>query len=97
MVSFVPTFTKDLKVEKVEIEKGGKPEADEVVGFDNKFLFIFIVDRSGSMWGDRIKMTVEALKLFLKSLPDGCMFDIVSFGTIYKSYTKTGVEYNEKT
>lgn len=40
-------------------------------------------------------MTVEALKLFLKSLPPGCMFDIISYGTKFESMSKTGVLYNE--
>jgi len=30
-----------------------------------------------------MEMTKEALKLFIKSLPAGCMFEIISFGTKY--------------
>ena len=48
-------------------------------------MFIFIVDRSGSMEGKTIVITKEALKLFVQSLPSGCMFDIISFGSTYKS------------
>ena len=48
-------------------------------------MFIFIVDRSGSMSGETIVTTVEALKLFVQSLPAGCMFDIISFGSNYES------------
>lgn len=36
--------------------------------------FFFILDRSGSMWGDRIKIAIDALKLFLISLPSDCEF-----------------------
>ncbi|KAF1828547.1 von Willebrand domain-containing protein [Decorospora gaudefroyi] len=44
---------------------------------------IFIVDRSGSM-EDQIGTLVSALKVFLKSIPVGCMFNICSFGSYYK-------------
>jgi von Willebrand factor A domain-containing protein 5 len=45
------------------------------------FHFIFIVDRSGSMGGARIEQTKEALQIFIQSLPVGCDFSILSFGT----------------
>jgi len=44
-------------------------------------LFIFIVDRSGSMSGSKMETTKEALILFLKSLPTGSNFEIINFGT----------------
>ena len=52
------------------------------------FLFVFIVDRSGSMsWNNRIVLTIEAMKLFLRSLPLNSKFVIISFGTRH-SYMK---------
>ena len=49
----------------------------------NDSLLSIIVDRSGSMSGDPIMTTVETLKLFVQSLPAGCMFDIISFGSSF--------------
>ena len=47
------------------IEKEDVPEYESVKMFGDKILFIFLIDRSGSMTGDRIKITVEAVKLFV--------------------------------
>ncbi|KAF1393789.1 hypothetical protein PFLUV_G00019690 [Perca fluviatilis] len=43
--------------------------------------FVFLLDRSGSMDGARIKSARETLLLLLKSLPMGCYFNIYSFGS----------------
>ena len=51
-------------------------------------MFIFIVDRSGSMSGQKMEMTKEAMKLFIQSLPAGSMFEIISFGTNYRPLSK---------
>jgi hypothetical protein len=48
------------------------------------------------MRGLRIKLAVEALKLFLFSLPTGCRFNVVSFGSDYSFMFKKSVEYNDK-
>mmetsp|Transcript_98476 Transcript_98476/g.301267 ORF Transcript_98476/g.301267 Transcript_98476/m.301267 type:complete len:937 (-) Transcript_98476:260-3070(-) len=46
--------------------------------------FIFLLDRSGSMQGDRIQRAAEALQLFLRSLPRACRFNILGFGSKYE-------------
>lgn len=46
--------------------------------------FIFIIDRSGSMSGERIKLAKNAATLFLKSLSKNCTFNIISFGSAFK-------------
>lgn len=53
--------------------------------------FIFLIDRSGSMEDLRIKKAKEALKIFLKSLPEDSYFDICSFGGSFNFLSKTGV------
>ena len=60
-------------------------------------VYIFLVDRSGSMSGSKMEMTKEALKLFIQSLPSGCLFEIVSFGSnfIYLSKDKNGSINND--
>jgi von Willebrand factor A domain-containing protein 5 len=46
--------------------------------------YIFVIDRSGSMWGQPMNLAKEALLLFLHSLPLNCKFNVVSFGTNYE-------------
>lgn len=50
------------------------------------------------MAGKRIEISVEALKLFLHSLPPGSMFNIISFGTNFHSMDNLNecIEYNEE-
>ena len=59
--------------------------------------FVFIVDRSGSMWGDRIEMAKESLIYFLKSLPDThSKFNIISFGSTYEKIFDNFVDITEE-
>jgi len=46
--------------------------------------FIFLVDRSGSMDGDRIEMTKSVLNELLDRIPIDSYFNIVSFGSYYE-------------
>ena len=48
---------------------------------------------TGSMCGERIKNAKEALFLFLKSLPENCTFNVISFGSSYSSLFKLYVRY----
>jgi len=52
--------------------------------------FIIVIDRSGSMMGPRIESARDTLLLFLKSLPAGCYFNIVGFGSHFDKVFPNG-------
>lgn len=58
--------------------------------------FVFVVDRSGSMSGSKNNSARETLLLFLKSLPDGCYFNVVGFGSRYTTLFKKSQLYNDE-
>ncbi|KAF2399575.1 hypothetical protein EJ06DRAFT_582860 [Trichodelitschia bisporula] len=58
---------------------------------------VFVCDRSGSMHGTSITMLVNALKVFLKSLPLGVKFNICSFGSRYKFLWSKSKSYSKDT
>ena len=49
------------------------------------------------MGGSPIKLAVEALKLFLHSLPIGSKFNVVSYGSNYKKLFEQSMPYNDET
>jgi len=59
--------------------------------------FVFLLDRSGSMQGAQIQKAAVALQLFLRSLPVGCYFDIVGFGSRWSSLFGGSRPYNAET
>ena len=63
---------------------------------DTPALFIFLVDQSGSMEGNSIKIVRQSLLLFIQSLPPGSYFQIIGFGSYFKKYNEEPVEYNKK-
>jgi hypothetical protein len=58
---------------------------------------VFICDRSGSMSGSNITLVIQALKVFLKSLPVGVKFNICSFGSSYSFLWEKSVTYSQQT
>ena len=57
---------------------------------------LFVVDRSGSMEGAHIKAAREALLLFLKSIPTGCLFNVIGVGLTYECLFERSVAYDQK-
>lgn len=84
MLSFLPKLT-----------TGDKAEDDTLEDVKNEF--IFIIDRSGSMEGSRIQKAKETLLLLLKSLPIGCRFNIIGFGSTHSGVFESPQEYDGDT
>ena len=59
-------------------------------------LFIFLVDQSGSMRGNSIDLVKKALVLFMQSLPQKSYFQLIGFGTDFKKYNESPIEYNKE-
>ncbi|CAG9312779.1 unnamed protein product [Blepharisma stoltei] len=68
---------------------------EEIENLEVSGEFILLLDRSGSMKGEKIKMAKEATLIFLKSLPEKSKFNIISFGSYYTPMFKKSVEYSE--
>ncbi|CAF4594671.1 unnamed protein product, partial [Didymodactylos carnosus] len=61
--------------------------------------FVFVVDCSGSMRDEnKIGLARQAMLLFLKSLPVNCRFNIIRFGSTYRTLFENEATaiYNEK-
>ena len=83
--SLVPTFDAVAPQDLFEVVKNEKPESVKL-GSGSEFHFIFIVDRSGSMgMNDRMEIAKDALTLFIRSLPAGSKFSIISFGSSWNA------------
>lgn len=60
--------------------------------------YIFLVDRSGSMSGDRIKTAKRTLVMLLRSLPTaGTTFNIFSFGSKSSKMFPSSLKYSQST
>ncbi|XP_067944300.1 von Willebrand factor A domain-containing protein 5A-like isoform X2 [Watersipora subatra] len=57
--------------------------------------FIFCVDRSPGMRGYKMQLARETLLYFIKGLPSGCYFNIVSFGAAASPLFKSSRVYNQ--
>lgn len=64
---------------------------------DVKESYVFLIDRSGSMYGEPIQKAKSALELFLHSMPSNSLFEIVGFGSRYSPLFNRLVEYNDST
>ena len=92
--------------EQKQIPVPENPDTDINVNYYEKFetnektdtpsLFIFLVDKSGSMSGSSIKLVSESLLFFLQSLPKDSYFQIIGFGSTYEKINQKPLLYNKE-
>lgn len=58
---------------------------------------VFVVDRSGSMSGDKFKQAKNALKFVLNNLRDGDLFNVVAYDSQVESFKPEMQKYDEST
>ncbi|XP_072333843.1 von Willebrand factor A domain-containing protein 5B1 [Scyliorhinus torazame] len=59
--------------------------------------FLFLIDRSGSMSGVNINCVKDAMLVVLKSLMSSCLFNIIGFGSTFRTLFPASRFYNEET
>ena len=57
--------------------------------------FVFVIDCSGSMSGTNIQTAADTLIMCIKSLPPGCCFNVIAFGSTYRKLFHSSEVYSE--
>jgi ubiquitin len=104
MVSFLADMTPKSEVQKRKTLIKSLPDMDNTIRYsqdlDSNLIpgeFYFILDRSYSMTGDPMATAKEALKLFIRSIPPGSMFNVLSFGSTFEQIFESVTEYDQST
>ena len=63
---------------------------------DYPFLFIILIDQSGSMSGSKIKTVSKTLEKLIKLLPENSYYQLIGFGSNYVVYNKKPEIKSEK-
>jgi hypothetical protein len=93
MLSFIPKFCELSLDDAMKASKSKKELETDIDAVRGEY--IFLLDRSGSMGGTRIKKAKEALVLFLQSLPEDTYFNVVSFGSSYREMFPESKKYDK--
>ena len=95
--------TEEPNQPKVVLEKGSDGSLVAMLSFVPNFELkkqaaecIFLIDCSGSMQGDSIKMAKEALGVFIASLPVDSHFNIICFGSSFRQLFDTSVPLTDE-
>jgi hypothetical protein len=97
-ISFNPlqliTLNEEYKsiFEKNDIEKLIKNEPTD--DYDS-IKYMFILDRSGSMNGNRMDLAKKALKLFIKSIDNHSYYNVISFGSDFELMEESFIIAND--
>ena len=59
-------------------------------------LYYFIIDQSGSMAGKPINLVIQTLKVFMQSLSKGSYYQLIGFGSDYKTYSDKPLSYTKE-
>lgn len=99
MIDFLPRYDDEpledaIKAAKTDQEKSAPIKDINMMTATGEFLFL--LDRSGSMSGDRIEMAKEALIFALKSLPPKSYFNVISFGSKFYPLAPQSFANDEK-
>lgn len=57
--------------------------------------FVFVVDCSGSMSGTNIQIAADTLITCIKSLPAGCRFNVIAFGSTFRKLFHSSEVYSK--
>ena len=70
----------------------------ETIDFNKmpKICYIFLLDQSGSMEGERMNLSCKSLLIFLQSLNPNFYFQLIGFGSDYEYYSNEPLEYNKE-
>ena len=59
-------------------------------------LYYFVIDQSGSMSGYPMSLVIKTLKVFMQSLSIGSYYQLIGFGTVFKSYSVEPLSYTKE-
>ena len=97
---FKPEFEFDLK-NTIDEDEGKiyttmvKSTEEDDKNNKSKACYIFLLDQSGSMSGERMILSRKSLLLFLQSLDQNSYFQLVGFGSNFEFFSDKPLEYNK--
>ena len=102
MISFLSDMTPQNEVQSRKDLIKSLPDMDSSIRYKQDIEssmkpgeFYFVLDRSYSMTGDPMWTAKEALKLFIRSIPPGSVFNVMSFGSSYEQLFDSVCEYDQ--